>query len=171
MNEPTAPAAIAAALTAFVDVLIPGDGDFPPASAAGTHGLVFERIRQRYGHAAFPRIAAVLDREGPFAGLPPERRVALVAEFEQSDPELFTALRFATYFAYYQTPPVIATLQALGHDYNDSPQPLGYELPPFDPAKHLPATSRGRYKRTEEVTRLDLSALADLGLPVQEPPR
>jgi hypothetical protein len=168
VSNPSAPAAIAAALTAFVDVLIPGDADFPPASAAGTHGIVFNRVRQQLGNAAFARIAAALDGGESFADASPEHQVAVVAELEQNDPDLFAFLRFATYFAYYETPPVIAALQRLGHDYHDSPQPLGYELPPFDRTKHLPAVPRGSYKGTAEITRLDLSALADLDLPVRE---
>ena len=41
MTEPaTTPAAIATMLKELVDVLLPGDGRFPAASDAGTHGLV-----------------------------------------------------------------------------------------------------------------------------------
>lgn len=162
------PFEIAATLAAFVDTLLPGDGHFPPASATGAHGLVANRVRKQLGHEGFQRLAAFLDETEPFAGAAPEARAAAVRRLEADDPELFRFLRFATYFAYYETPAVIAALQALGHDYNDAPQPLGYELPPFDPEKHLPQTPRGSYKKTEEITRLDLSSLVGLGLPVKE---
>jgi hypothetical protein len=87
-------------------------------------------------------------------------------ELEQSRPELFRLLRFATYLAYYESPVVIAALRRLGHDYNDAPQPLGYAMAPFDPVRHLPQSPRGSYKATESIVRLDTSSLDDLDPPV-----
>ena len=172
MAEHVRPAEVARTLAAFVDVLIPGDADFPPASAAGAHGLVMDRIRARLGREAFGRIVVALDRSGPFLLATPEGRGAAVAAMEREEPELFVFLRFATYLSYYETPGVVATLRALGHDYNDAPQPEGYAMAPFDPTPgdHLPATPRGSYKRTEEIARVDLSGLAELGLPVRTTP-
>lgn len=162
------PASTAATLAAFVDTLLPGDDLFPPASVTGAHGLVANRVRKQLGHDGFQQLTAFLDVDEPFAEAAPDVRVAAVRRLESEAPELFRFLRFATYFAYYETPPVIQAIQALGHDYNDAPQPLGYELPPFDPTKHLPPTPRGSYKATDQITRLDLTTLADLGLPGQE---
>lgn len=159
---------LAETIEAFVDVLLPGSEHFPRASAVGTHGVVLDRIRQRLGNDAFPRVLAAIDGTGRFLDLPAEGRIAAVRRLEANDPELFAFLRFATYFAYYERPPVIAAIQALGHDYNDAPQPLGYSLPLFDPAKHVPAAPRGSYKPTESISRIDLSHLAELGLPVKE---
>ena len=82
-----------------------------------------------------------------------------------ADPVRFAFARFATYLAYYQTPAVILALQRTGHDYNDAPQPLGYQMAPFNPAIHTPKTPRGTYMKTDEIVRLDLSTLADLNLP------
>lgn len=162
------PVQTATTLAAFVDTLIPGDADFPPASAAGAHGIVANRVRKQLGHDGFQRLVALLDRDEPFAAASPEVRARAVQRLEAEDAELFVFLRFATYFAYYETPAVIAAIRALGHDYNDAPQPLGYELPPFDPKKHLPASPRGSYKTTSEIARIDLSTLASLGLPGKE---
>jgi hypothetical protein len=150
-----------------VDTLIPGDDLFPPASVAGAHGLLAERVRVRYGNDVFARIVATLDGAGSFCDATPQARVAAVRQLEMDDPELFAFLRFATYFAYYQQPAVVAAIQSLGHDYNVTPQPLGYELPPFDPDRHLPRAPRGSYKATEAIVPIDLSGLSDLALPVK----
>src|SRR5436305_1300125 len=60
------PDEIAAALEAFVDVLIPGDADFPSASSVGTHGLVAERIRAAQGSDGLIALAEALNADGPF---------------------------------------------------------------------------------------------------------
>ena len=158
------PDEIARTLEAFVDVLIPGDADFPSASAAGTHGLVAERIRAAQGSEGLVALAQSLDASGPFLT---GDRIAAVAEFERTDSVRFFFARFATYFAYYQTPSVILALQRLGHDYNDAPQPLGYAMKPYDIERQTPAHGRGTYKKTDEITLLDLSSLTDLNLPVK----
>lgn len=156
------PDEIANTLAAFVDVLIPGDADFPSASSAGTHGLTAERIRAAQTTAGVIALADALNANGPFLT---GDRVAAVAAFEAADPARFVFARFATYLAYYQTPAVILALQRLGHDYHDAPQPLGYVMAPFDPAVHTPKNSRGTYKKTDEIAPLDLSTLAELNLP------
>jgi len=167
MKTTPSPIEVAHTLTAVVDVLIPGDADFPPASAVGTQGLVSSRIREQLGNAAFAKIVNALNHTARFAEAPRQEQTAIFEIFVQEEPELFSFLRFATYFSYYEMPAVIATLQMLGHDYNDAPQPLGYSLPPFDPAIHLPSEPRGSYKKTDEILRIDLASLADLDLPVK----
>jgi hypothetical protein len=166
-NSPS-PMSIAATLAALVDTLIPGDDRFPPATLAGTHGLVFNRVRERRGNAALAQLSAELNRYGDFVTAYSPEKIVIVRRFEEEEPELFAFLRFATYLSYYETPPVISALQALGHDYNDAPQPLGYDMPPFDYEIHVPANPRGFYKKTAEVRRIDLTELADLGLPKSE---
>jgi hypothetical protein len=51
---------------------------------------------------------------------------------------------------------VIAAIRAFGHDYHQTPQPLGYDMAPFDPANptHLPAVPRGTYMRTLDMVRV-----------------
>lgn len=147
-------------LQVLADVLIPGDEQFPPASAAGAHGLLAERLRERLGVAA---VDSVLDRllaatDGRLlAELPHDARVVAVHRFEQDNPDLFAVVRSLLYFSYYQSPLVIAAIRALGIAYNDAPQPHGYLMDPFDPSpgKDAPAAPRGRYIPTLEVTRLD----------------
>ena len=154
----------AAAMRAFVDVLIPGDGLFPPASAVGAHGLLAERLREQHGPEALDRVVAALAEVAgvrPFAELTPEDRLAAVTRFEREEGALFDTLRTVLYYSYYQSPLVVRAIRALGHDYNDAPQPRGYPMDPFDPTPgvNAPATPRGWYKRTEEVARVDLSGI------------
>jgi hypothetical protein len=144
----------------LVDVLLPGDADFPAASATGTHGLVMDRLRGRMGSEALEAIAAAL------GGLQwtEQEQIETVQRLEQNDPALFSELRFCTYFSYYESPVVIAVLRRLGHDYNDAPQPLGYAMQPFDPTPgaDLPLVPKGTYKKTDDITRVDISSLPDL---------
>ena len=74
----------------------------------------------------------------------------------------------AIYTAYYASPPVIAAIRAMGHEYNDAPLPLGYTLRQFDPTPGIdaPRTPHGTYKRTDEIVPVDTSTLAELDLPV-----
>ena len=167
MQTAPSPIEVANTLTAVVDVLILGDVYFPSAAAVGTQSLVSSRIREQLGNGAFASIVTALNRSARFAESPRHEQIAIVERFAREEPELFSFLRFATYFSYYEMPAVVATLQMLGHDYNDAPQPLGYALPPFDPAVHLPSEPRGSYKKTDEITGINLSALVDLGLPVK----
>lgn len=158
----TAPPAIEAGLLrAFVDVLLPGDDLFPAASEAGTHGLLAERLRQQHGPDAFDRVGAALAAASggrSLAQLPNEERVVAIQRLEREEPALFNLLRTILYYSYYGSPSVVRAIRALGHDYNDAPQPRGYPMLPFDPTPgvNAPATPRGGYKRTDEVTRVDL---------------
>lgn len=155
------PPAIAATLAALVDLLLPGDDLFPPASAVGAQALLAERIRQRFGPAGVADVFTRLTSNGDIAG-------ALVC-LEIDDPVLFAFLYAATCFAYYQSPAVIAAIRALGHDYNDSPQPDGYAMPVFDftPGVNVPMNPRGTFKWTDGIEPVDISGLAHLNLPVK----
>ncbi|MCS6849158.1 MAG: hypothetical protein RMN52_15750 [Anaerolineae bacterium] len=162
------PRQISESLEAFVDTLLPGDALFPPASQVGAQHLLAERLRAHRGSDAVERLVALLADEGrAFIDLAPQERVRAVRRLERSEPELFAFVRAATYFAYYQHPSVVRAVRRLGHDYNDAPQPQGYAMPAFDPAINAPKHRRGFYKKTEEITPVDTSSLADLlsGLP------
>ena len=79
------------------------------------------------------------------------------------EPALFETERTVLTFAYYEAPSVIAAIRALGHVYNDAPQPAGYALRPFDPAREAPVRPRGAYLRTGDVARVDLTGIALAG--------
>ncbi len=156
---------LGATLAAFVDTLLPGDDLFPPASIAGTHGLLADRVRTMVGHDTLASLVVALTGPGlPFYDQSSEERGASVRRFELDLPEQFAFFRNATYYTYYQSPLVTAAIRRLGHEYNDAPQPLGYALAPFDPTPGVdaPSVARGWYKRTEDTTRIDVSGLVVL---------
>ncbi len=157
---------LGAILAAFVDTLLPGDDLFPPASVAGTHGLLADRVRSMVGHDILASLVAALNGSGPpFYDQSSEERRARVRRFELNLPEQFAYFRNVTYYSYYQSPLVTAAIRRLGHEYNDAPQPLGYALAPFDPTPGVdaPSVARGAYKRTEDMTPVDVSGLVVLG--------
>jgi hypothetical protein len=171
MSAEVTPKAITATLAAFVDTLLPGDDLFPPASATGTQGVLAERLRAGQPPETFAELVRDLASNGqPFAELSADERVEAVRRLEREQPDLFAFLRMATYLAYYATPPVIAAIRALGHEYNDAPQPEGYDLPKFSftPGPEYPIFPRGSFKWTEFIQRIDISSLSDLELPVAE---
>ena len=156
------PAEIAAMLRALVDVLLPGDERFPAASDAGTHGVVADRLMAQMGETALDDLAqAVADCGGPLTPLGPAERQAVVHRMEETHPEQFETLRMVSYLAYYESPAVVRAVRAVGHIYNDAPQPAGYAMASFDESDPLqaPAHRRSGYLRTEDVTRLDLAPL------------
>ena len=156
------PAEIAAMLKDLVDVLLPGDGRFPPASDAGTHGLVADRLVAQVGETALDDLAqTVADCGGPLTPLGPAERQAVVRRMEETHPEQFETLRMVSYLSYYESPAVVRAVRSLGHAYNDAPQPAGYAMAAFDESDPLqaPAHRRGDYVRTEDVARLDLASL------------
>ena len=156
------PHELAAELAAFCDTLLPGSDRFPSASAVGAHGVAVDRIRALAGTAALEQLKAALnDCGGPLAAAGPTDRPAIVTHLEAEHPALFGLVRLAIYTAYYESPAVIAAVRGLGLDYNDAPQPQGYQLAPFDPtdALNAPAHRRGVYVATDQVRRVDMSAL------------
>ncbi len=146
-------------LALLVDVLIPGDDLFPPASAAGAQGLLADRLRERIGLDGVDQVLAALSAAAgtPLAQLDAEGRVPAVARFQEQEPELFALMLNTLYYSYYQLPLVVQAIRELGIVYNDAPQPLGYDLPPFEPIPGvtIPAEPRGFYKATHEVERIE----------------
>ena len=158
----TEPAQIAAMLKDLVDVLLPGDGRFPSASDAGSHGVVADRLVAQLGETALDDLAqTVAACGGPLGSLGPAERQAVVRRMEEAHPAQFETLRMIAYHAYYESPAVVRAVRALGHVYNDAPQPAGYLMAAFDETDPLqaPAHRRGHYVRTEDVARLDLAPL------------
>lgn len=156
------PTEMAATLAAFVDVLLPGDELFPAASTVGTQALLADRLRALLGAEAVAEAVRSLSEDArSFSGLAPEERVAAVRRLEQRLPDRFDLLRSVTYYAYYQNPAVVQCVRELDFDYNDAPQPRGYEMQPFDPTPgaDAPASPRGSYTATAEVVPIDVSEL------------
>ena len=156
------PAEIAATLRELVDVLLPGNGRFPAASDAGTHGVVADRLVAQLGETALDDLAQTVEAcGGPLGPLGEAERQDVVQRFEADYSEQFETLRMIAYLAYYESPAVVRAVRALGHVYNDAPQPAGYAMAAFDEndPHQAPADRRGHYVRTGDVTRLDLTPL------------
>ncbi|HEY8283604.1 MAG TPA: gluconate 2-dehydrogenase subunit 3 family protein [Chloroflexota bacterium] len=145
-------------LTAVLDTLLPGGEGFPSASGAGTGVFLLDQIgpgaRQEW---LLPLLTGLDDAAGgDFTVRTAEQRTTLLQQCEAVQPLPFARLLALAYYSYYAQPAVIAVIQALGHDYNQTPQPLGYAMAPFDPVNptHLPAVPRGTYKRTLDMARV-----------------
>lgn len=153
---------LAALLRDLVDVLIPGEGTWPPASVVGVQGVLAMRLLEALGQTG----ADELEREllscgGPFDRLDADGRVEVVRRLEASNPALFKLVRNAAYLAYYENPAVVRAIQGLGQPYQAMPGAKGYPLPAFDLEHDQPRHGRGHYIRTEDVKPLDLSVLAE----------
>ena len=145
----------AAVLEALVDVLLPGDADFPSAATVGVQGKLAERILATSGAAGLERLLTAL------AGLAEagEAGADRVRAFEQAEPTLFAAVRSITFLTYYESPFVQEAIRGLGFAYNATPLPKGYGIGRFDEATDRPTHGRGHYVKTSEVQRVDLSGL------------
>jgi hypothetical protein len=145
------------ALAAVLDILLPGGDGFPSASAAGTTSFLLEQGDAADLLAWLLPLLAGLDEAagGDIASRTVEQRTLLVRQLEATQPLLFARLLALAYYSYYAQPAVVAVIQSLGHDYHQTPQPLGYAMAPFDPANptHRPSTPRGTYKRTLDMAR------------------
>lgn len=151
---------LAAELAALCDTMLPGDQRFPSATAVGAQGVTMDRLRTLAGQDGLDRIVSRLrDCGGPLTGA--ADLAGVVSAFETAEPDLFGMLRLALFTAYYESPAVVRAIRALGHDYNDAPQPRGYRMPAFDASDPLnaPAHSRGFYVATQDVTQVDPTSL------------
>jgi hypothetical protein len=75
-------------------------------------------------------LAAIAVDSPGFVDLAPEHQVAALERIERDQPAFFTALIEHTYRGYYTLQEVQLTLGSGARP----PQPLGYQLPPFDPS-------------------------------------
>jgi hypothetical protein len=156
--QPPSAQAIARLLADFVDVLIPGDDDWPSASKVGAQAVLATRLADLDGEDGVDRLLGLLTTGG-FAGKTETERTAIVADFERDHPELFKLVRNAVYLAYYESPAAAARIRSLGFAYKLRPHIGGYAMPQVDPLRDHPDHRRGFYLRTEDVRRLDLSRL------------
>jgi hypothetical protein len=161
MTTTTLSSAVAARLLAdLVDLLLPGDGDWPSGATIGVQSTLAVRLVEERGEPDLTRLAqAILQAGGPFADHPEERRIAIAQALEAAEPELFGWVRDAAYFAYYESPYVVAVINAQGHPYRLRPHVKGYPLQRFDPARDAPTHGRGRWLPTGEVRPVDISTL------------
>jgi hypothetical protein len=161
MTTKTLSSAVAARLLAdLVELLLPGDADWPSGGTVGVQSTLAIRLVEERGEPDLTRLAqAILKAGGPFTDHPEEGRIAIAQALEAAEPELFGWVRDAAYFAYYESPYVVAVINAQGHPYRLRPHVKGYPLPRFDPARDAPKHGRGRWLPTGDVRPVDISAL------------
>jgi hypothetical protein len=156
--------ALAAELAALVDLLVPGDGEFPAASKVGAQAKLADRLIVMRGEGAVAELIEVLKAcGGPLAGLDEDGRRAMLARLEGELPDYFLQVRNIVYLSYYESPAVHEVIRAMGFTYHAIPLPRGYDVGRFDPATDMPRHQRGRFVATEDVERVDLSQLDFLG--------
>ena len=156
--------ALAAELAALVDVLVPGDEAFPPASAVGVQAKLADRLILMRGEGAVQALVEALAAAGgPLAGLDGGQREAVLTRIERERPDDFLLIRNIVYLSYYESPAVHAAIRAMGFTYHAIPLPAGYEVGRFVPTADTPRHGRGGFVPTEEVKRVDLSKLDFLG--------
>lgn len=102
-------------LTALLDTLLPGDPDWP--SAGSLDGMAVEEAAPIL--AELPADFAAGDEE-------------TLRAVEAAHPGAFERLVSAVYLAYYTHPTVRAVLERVTGYEARPPQPMGYELPPFE---------------------------------------
>lgn len=140
----TIPEGTARALGAVADVMIPGNQDYPSASAAG----VGEFIATHVSGADLEQLEALLATLDA-SDLGSEAVERWLAELEGED--AFVLLRWYVYAGYYASPLVTHAMNLRGIDYHGPPQPLGYRIEVEPPR---PEHDRGSYTPTEEVRRV-----------------
>lgn len=145
-----------ATLLAVLDCLLPGDGEFPTASATATPTDVIAYAGREGVETWLRPGLAMLGQAagGEFLRLDRAGRTAVLERVERQDPGFFEWLLELTYYCYYMQPPVVDAIRRMGIEYNAAPQPRGYQVEVFDPGnpEMMPLSPRGSYKRTAEMT-------------------
>lgn len=151
---------LATLLRDLVDVLIPGEGPWPPASVVGVQGVLAMRLMEVEGPGACDALEQAVEAcGGPLAPLDEAGRIAVVERLEREQPALFKLLRTTACISYYENPAVIRAIQGLGQPYKAIPIIEGYDMTPFDPARDRPQHNRGHWIRTEDVVSVDVVSL------------
>ena len=134
---------------ALFDTLLPGDGNFPPASATSLAARV--AMHDRFA-ATLPPILARLPQG--FGDRPATARIETLRAVELANPSAFAALQTGAYSLYYTHPAVAAAIARTTGLVARPPQPEGYTLKPFDPALvAVPAARRRQYRTLSETPR------------------
>ena len=152
--------ALAAEFAALVDLLVPGDGEFPAASEVGVQAKLADRLIVLRGDGAVAELMEALAARGdPLAQLDEDAGRAVLARLERELPDCFLQVRNIVYLSYYESPAVHEAIRAMGFVYNAIPLPRGYDVGRFDPVTDLPRHGRGHFVATGDVQRVDLSQL------------
>jgi hypothetical protein len=133
-------------LSAALDVLLPGDGLFPAASAVALATRLLS-----YPALAEPTIAAAARLGDTFVDAEPAVRLATIVRLEETEPALFGRFVVAAYSGYYSTLAVLEAVESATGYAARPPQPEGYALPPFDARMlAIPASRPPSYRPTPD---------------------
>jgi hypothetical protein len=134
-------------MSTLLDTMIPGDVDFPAASAVGLHDALVAHDRFA---APYKQILALLP--DAFDKGSQESREGTLTEIEVLHSDLFNGLTVGAYSLYYTHPQVAAVIESLTGHTARAPQPAGHSLAPFDLALvAIPAARAPLYRPTPEI--------------------
>ena len=140
----------AALASQVLDQLVPARDDFPGAGELGVaqhlSGVAASKPDLgRLFHDGLASIESASRRthSAAFADLDEDQRVEVLRTVEAECPEFFTVLLRHTYAGYYSNPRII---ELLGLEARP-PQPLGFDLDPFDPTTVENVKQRGKIWR------------------------
>ena len=137
-------------LTAILNRIIPAEGVLPGAGDLGLvdfveNSITSSRESRRLFLDGIGEIEVIAWRQGnaAFRALRSQQQDEVLAQVETTRPDFFSQLVDRAYQGYYVDPRALA---AIGHDRRP-PQPLGYELPAFDPSLLDRVRARGPFFR------------------------
>jgi hypothetical protein len=134
-------------MSALLETMIPGDPDFPAASAIGLHDAL--AAHERF---AAPYAAVLAELPANFDTLTQTDKVAALTAIESEHPARFNELTIGAYSLYYTHPQVAAVIERLTGHTARPPQPTGHPLEPFDLAMvAVPAARAPLYRPTPEA--------------------
>ena len=140
----------AALASQVLDQLVPARDDFPGAGELGVAHHVDSVAASnpelgRLFHDGLASIESASRRahSASFADLADDHKVQVLRAVEAGCPEFFAMLARHTYAGYYSNPRII---ELLGLEARP-PQPLGFDLDPFDPATIENVKQRGKIWR------------------------
>ena len=133
-------------LPAVLDTLLPANRHLPPAGGMGLAAAVLVDARWA---PEFPEALRWLGDGLPagFGAAAEAVRVEALRTLEAADPRRFAAVVNLAYNAYYVHPDVLALIESESGFTARPPQPLGYELDPFDPAVLATVSRRAPFWR------------------------
>jgi hypothetical protein len=125
-------AEVAAWLELVLDTLLPANEEIP---AAGQMELAKTILLDAQWIPELGEALRWLSGEIPasFASATAQERIAVLTELEAAQPRLFSGVVNLAYNAYYTDARVLALVERKAGFTATPPQPLGYEIEPFDP--------------------------------------
>lgn len=118
-------------LDAVTERLIPPTGAWPAATTMGVGADVLPRLRESE-RAALLSALEMLGTVEEFTARPGPGQDEALRGLEARNPQAFALIRQILYLAYYAQPRVVKLLQSMGYDIQETPQPHGYRMDPFN---------------------------------------